>query len=263
MGGIGAQEICVTTAMGVCDFISAMDTHRQREWNCWYHILNCGFPLKVSGETDFPCISGSRVGQGRVYVQLGKTDGIDYGVWCKGVQLGRSYVSDGYAHALDFKVKDVAPGFGEVKLDAAGMVPVKAKVAFAKDVALGTAPGAQVPTGNTRKVELIVNGKVAATKDVPADDAAHDLSFDVNIDKSSWVALRSYPQLHTNPVNVIVGGKPIRASRDSAKWCTGVIEQLWKARGQGIKADERPEAEKTFQKALEIYKKIAEEAESN
>ena len=68
MDGIGAQEICVTTAQGICDFISAMDTARIPEWNCWYHIMNCGFPLKVSGETDFPCISGSRVGQGRVSV---------------------------------------------------------------------------------------------------------------------------------------------------------------------------------------------------
>ena len=54
----------MTTAQGLCDFISAMDTQRVPEWNCWYHIMNCGFPLKVSGETDFPCISGSRVGEG-------------------------------------------------------------------------------------------------------------------------------------------------------------------------------------------------------
>ena len=46
-----------------------MDTARLLEWNCWYHLMNCGFPLKVSGETDFPCMSGTRVGQGRVYVQ--------------------------------------------------------------------------------------------------------------------------------------------------------------------------------------------------
>jgi hypothetical protein len=267
MNGIGAQEICVTTAMGVCDFISAMDTQRVPEWNCWYHIMNCGFPLKVSGETDFPCISGSRVGQGRVYVQLGKTDMVDYAAWCNGIAKGRSYVSDGYAHALEFKVSDASPGFGDVRLDAAGSVKVTAKVAFAKDVALGTAPGAlQQKFGDTRKVELIVNGKVAASRDVPADDKVHDLSFDVKIDKSSWVALRHLPQLHTNPVNVIVGGKPIRASRESAKWCVGVIEQLWKVRGekgQGprISDDERPVAEKTFQKAIEIYKKIAAEAE--
>lgn len=266
MNGIGAQEICVTTAMGVCDFISAMDTERIPEWNCWYHILNCGFPLKVSGETDFPCISGSRVGQGRVYVQLGKTDMIDYAAWCKGLQLGRSYVSDGYAHALEFQVNDVAPGFGDVKLDKGGPVKVTAKVAFAKDPALGTAPGAQTPTGATRKLELVVNGKVVTSKDIPADDKPHDVTFNVNIDKSSWVALRHYPQMHTNPVNVLVGGKPIRASRDSAKWCVGVIEQLWKVRGQAgpgprIADAERPEAEKTFQRALEMYRKIAAEAD--
>jgi hypothetical protein len=261
MDGIGAQEICVTTAMGVCDFISAMDTQRLPEWNCWYHIMNCGFPLKVSGETDFPCISGSRVGQGRVYVQLGKTDAIDYAVWCNNLAKGRSYVSDGYAHALEFKVNDASPGFGDVKLEQPGNVKVSAKVAFARNVALGTAPGAQVPTGNTRKLELVVNGKVVASKDVPADDKPHDVSFEVPIAKSSWVAIRHFPQMHTNPVNVLVGGKPIRASRDSAKWCVGVIEQLWKVRGPGIKADERGEAEKTFQKALEIYKKIVDESE--
>jgi hypothetical protein len=260
MNGIGAQEICVTTAMGVCDFISAMDTQRLPEWNCWYQILNCGFPLKVSGETDFPCISGSRVGQGRVYVQLGKIDGIDFGHYCRGIQRGRSYVSDGYAHALDFQVNGAKPGYDDAKLDKPGPVKVTAKVAFAKDVSLGTAPGAVAPTGATRKLELIVNGQVAASKIIPADDKVHEVNFDVSIEKSSWVALRHFPQLHTNPVNVVVGGKPIRASRDSAKWCIGVIEQLWKVRGMGIKADERAEAEKTFQKAIEIYKKIAEEA---
>jgi hypothetical protein len=158
-------------------------------------------------------------------------------------------------------VNDKSPGFGDLTLDKAGTVKVTAKAAFAKDVALGTAPGAQAPTSDTRKLELIVNGKVVATKDIPADDKIHDVAFDVNIEKSSWVALRHFPQMHTNPVNVIVGGKPIRASRESAKWCIGVIEQLWKVRGAGIKAEERGEAEKTFQKALDIYRRIAEESE--
>jgi hypothetical protein len=109
-------------------------------------------------------------------------------------------------------------------------------------------------------VELIVNGQVAATKDVPADDQPHDITFDVPVARSSWVALRQFPQLHTNPVNVLVGGKPIRASRDSAKWCVGVIEQLWRVRAKNIAPAERPEAEKTFQKAIAVYKKIADES---
>ena len=56
--------------------------------------LRGGSPLKVSGETDFPCVSGSRVGQGRVYVQLGKVERVDFEAWCAGLAKGRSYVSD-------------------------------------------------------------------------------------------------------------------------------------------------------------------------
>lgn len=259
MNGIGAQEICVTTAMKVCDFISAMDTARIPEWNCWYHIMNCGFPLKASGETDFPCITGSRVGQGRVYVQMGKIDKIDYAKWCEGIAKGRSYVSDGYSHALEFTVDGKTLG-DEVQLAAANKVAVKAKVAFSGDMALGTSNGGAVE-GKTRKVEIIVNGQVAASKEVPADNQSHDLDFSIPIEKSSWVALRHFPSLHTNPVNVIVGGRPIRASKQSVQWCIGTIEQLWKVRGPGIIDSERPEAEKTFQKALEIYRGLEKETD--
>lgn len=259
MNGIGAQEVCVTTAMKVCDFISAMDTERTPEWNCWYHIMNCGFPLKVSGETDFPCISGSRVGQGRVYVQLGKIDRLDFGQWCDALAQGRSYISDGYAHALRFTVEDKSPG-NELQILQPGVVRVKPTVAFAAHQPLGTALGGKTPSGPTRKVEIVVNGVAVESKDVPADDKPHDIVFDVSIAKSSWVALRHYPSLHTNSVNVIVDKKPIRASRQSAEWCIGVIEQLWRVRGPDIARPERDEAERTFQKAIDIYRKIAAES---
>src|SRR5436853_6220235 len=99
MDGVGAQEIVVTATLGLCDFISAMDTARLGEWNCWYHLMNCGLPVKVSGETDFPCMSGTRVGQGRVYVKLGRVERVEFTPWCEGIRAGRSYVGDGYAHA--------------------------------------------------------------------------------------------------------------------------------------------------------------------
>jgi hypothetical protein len=260
MDGIGAQEICVTTSQHLCDFISAMDTARVPEWNCWYHIMNCGYPLKASGETDFPCISGSRVGQGRVYVQLGKVDKVDFAAWCEGIAKGRSYISDGYAHALEFTVDDTFPG-DEVELKEPGEVRIKAKVAFASATPLGTSNGGAVPTGKMRKVELVVNGAAVASQDVPADDKEHNLTFTAKIEKSSWVALRHFPQMHTNPVNVLVGGKPIRASRKSALWCIGVIEQLWRKREKAIAEPEREEAKKTFDKAIEVYRKIAKEAD--
>ncbi|HEX3315495.1 MAG TPA: CehA/McbA family metallohydrolase, partial [Gemmataceae bacterium] len=258
LNGIGAQEIFVTTSQGLCDFISAMDTARIPEWNCWYHIMNCGFPLKVSGETDFPCISGSRVGQGRVYVQLGKVDRVEFADWAIGLARGHSYVSDGYAHALAFAVDGKSAG-ETLELAKGGMVKVSAKVAFAAQMPLGTSVGAGLPTG-PRHVELIVNGNVVATKDVPADDRVHDIDFSVPIERSSWVALRHFPQMHTNPVTVRVAGQPIRASRESALWCAGCIEQLWRARSNAIRADEREAAHAKFLEAIDVYRKIAAEA---
>jgi len=281
LNSVGAQEIFVTVAQGLCDFISAMDTARLPEWNCWYHLLNCGLPLKVSGETDFPCMSGTRVGQGRVYVRLGKVDRVDYTAWCEGIRAGRSYVSDGYAHALDFTVNGARPG-DDVKLATPASVHVKARVAFASGTPLevyygGAMPvggarllgdtvnlhetkGAGVFTGNKRRVELIVNGRAVAAQDVPADDKEHDLIFNVQVERSSWVALRHFPQLHTNPVNVLLGGKPIRASRQSALWAIGCIEQLWRTRERAIAAAEREEARVTFERAKEFYRKLAAEA---
>ena len=61
-------------------------------------------------------------------MQLGSQ--FDFTAGCEALRLGRSYVSDGFAHALDFRVGDVAPGFGDVALAAPGKVRVTAKVAL-------------------------------------------------------------------------------------------------------------------------------------
>ncbi len=277
MNSVGAMEIFVTVPQGVCDFISAMDTERLPEWNCWYHLMNCGFPLKVSGETDFPCMSGTRVGQGRVYVQLGKVDKLDFTAWCDGLARGRSYVSDGYAHAPVFTVDGKTAG-GELALEKGGSVQVQARVAFSSQTPLEVPYGGMIPRegprvmGDTRvlhsgiewkreqrKVEVVVNGQAVASAEVPADGREHEVVFEVPLQRSSWVALRQFPQLHTNPVAVIVAGKPIRASRKSALWAIACIEQLWRSRGQGIAESEREDAKKTFDGAIEQYRKIAAE----
>ncbi len=277
----GGHEIFVSVAHGACDFISAMDTPRVLEWNCWYHLMNCGFPLKVAGETDYPCMSGTRVGQGRTYVQLGRVEKLDFAQWCAGLARGQSYVSDGYAHAPGFTVEGKAAG-EEVRLAQPGRVTMRANVAFSSETPLEIAYGGAVPVGGQRlvgdtvhfhdttgakpfasgkrKVELIVNGLVAATREVPADDQLHDVAFTVEITRSSWVALRHFPQLHTNPVNVIIAGQPIRASRRSALWGIACIDQLWRVREKKIAVAERAEAKRAFDAAKEIYRRIAAEA---
>ena len=85
--GIGANEYIVDVTQLVpgpdgklvpaVDFLSMVDTPSRWELNIWYHTLNVGFRTRISGETDFPCIYGEKVGLGRSYVKLdGKLDGI-------------------------------------------------------------------------------------------------------------------------------------------------------------------------------------------
>jgi hypothetical protein len=284
MRGAGAMEILVSVPEGVCDFISAMDTGRIGEWNTWYHLLNCGFAVKVSGETDFPCMSSQRVGQGRTYVRLanGPVERVDFAAWCRGIAEGRSYVSDGYAHAMEFSVNGTAPGLGDVHLDQSATVSVIAQVAFAPETPVGVAygtqdhPEARRETGDTRElhaarsedvvrggerlVEVVVNGEVAATARVPADGRVHELSFDFPIVQSSWVALRQFPQLHTNPVDVLIGDRPIRASRDSAQWCTEAVELLWTNRHHLIAEHEREAARAAYDRAIAEYQRRAHDA---
>src|SRR3989440_11910241 len=109
------------------DFISTVDTPYPWELNIWYHTLNCGFRTRISGETDFPCIYGERVGLGRSYVKL---DGkLDFDRWCEGIRQGRNYVGDGRSHLMEFKVGNVAVGEkgSELRLGPPGPRPIPAQ----------------------------------------------------------------------------------------------------------------------------------------
>ena len=285
MQGAGAMEIFVSAAEGVCDFTSAMNTGRVGEWNTWYHLMNCGLTIKLSGETDFPCMSSRRVGQGRVYVKLAdrRRERIEFTEWCRGLAEGRSYVSDGFAHALEFTVQGVSPGERDVDLNEPGRVTVRARVAFApiipKAVAYGTRPppegrrhvgdtrilhgprSDERVEGGERLVEIVRNGRVVAQANVPADGHLHELEFDVAVDRSSWIGLRQFPQLHTNPVNVLVNGRPIRASRESALWCAESVQLLWENRHPHIAESERSAARQAYDRAVAMYRERAQEAE--
>jgi hypothetical protein len=280
MNSVGAMELPVAVAEGVCDFISTMDTARIAEWNMWYHILNCGFPLKASGETDFPCMSGSAVGQGRVYVQLGKVEQLDFAAWCRALAEGKSYVSDGYAHALNCQASigtKLATLGEQLKVDKPSQVNIRANISVASLMPKSVAYETRIPEGGRRfvgdtvtfhgsrsneyvapkerLVEFIVNGQVVASKNISCDGVEKQVEFTTAIDKSSWVAIRIFPHLHTNPIDVIVNDKPIRASAESARWCVAVIEQLWAQRERNISPDQRSEARRTFDKAIAEYRK--------
>ena len=278
--GIGANEYIVDVTHQVpgpdgklvpaVDFMSMVDTPSVWELNMWYHTLNAGFRTRISGETDFPCIYGERVGLGRSYVKLDAK--LTYADWCEGIRQGRNYVSDGHSHLLDFKVDTVSMGDGssELALAKPGQITVSARVAAFLDEKpkpqLHDRPYSEKPfwdierarVGDTREVplELIVNGYPVAHQNIIADGTMRDVSLQTQITKSSWVAFRILPSSHTNPIFVLVDGKPIRASKRSIQWCLDGVDKCWSQKEHFIKADELAEAKAAYEHARATYREL-------
>ena len=276
--GIGANEYIVdVTHSNTVDFISSVDTPYVWELNIWYHTLNVGFRTRIAGETDFPCIYDGRVGIGRTYARV---DGaLSYSGWLEGLQSGRSYVSDGKTHLMDFRVNgtDVGSNASELRMAAPGTVMVTLKAAAylpeLPDAAIRNLPYDQKPywdverarVGDTRNVpvEIVVNGKAVAHQALIADGQVRELKFQVPVSESSWIAARILPAAHTNPTFALVGGKPIRASRQSAEWCLNAVNQCWTQKSPRISVSELGEAKKAYDHAREVYRQLIQECERN
>ncbi|HVV71742.1 MAG TPA: CehA/McbA family metallohydrolase, partial [Verrucomicrobiae bacterium] len=215
--GIGANEYIVDVThkapgpdgqlVPAVDFMSMVDTPYVWELNMWYHTLNVGFRTRISGETDFPCIYGERVGLGRSYVKLqGK---LTYRDWCEGIRRGANYVSDGRSHLIDFKVNNAVMGENgsELRVTPHTTLHATAHVAAYLDEKahpeIARRPYSEKPywdierarIAGTRNVpvELVVNGFPVARKEIPADGSFQEVAFDYPIAQSSWVAMRILP----------------------------------------------------------------------
>jgi hypothetical protein len=207
-----------------------------------------------------------------------KLDGkLDYDRWCEGIRQGRNYVGDGKSHLMEFKANDVALGEqgSELRLSQPSIIKLTAKVAARlneqPDPALRKRDYAQKPYWDIERariaatrevpVEVIVNGYPVARKNIVADGTLRDVSFDVKVDRSSWVALRILPSSHTNPIFVLVDGKPIRASRRSAEWCLKGVDRCWSQKEKFIRAKEKEQARLAYDHARAAYRKLLGECE--
>jgi hypothetical protein len=270
MDGIGANEFVVTVTQNAVDFYSAGDTPAPWELNMYYHSLNCGFRTTLSGETDFPCITDARVGQARSYFKA--TGEVTYDGFVDAIRQGRSYVSDGKSHIMDFTVDGLEVGTKESLLKISGNknIKISAKlVAYLPETqdSLGALiakrPLTEKPywdierarTGISRKVpvELIVNGVPVDTAMIEADGKVKDVSFSYPISGSCWAALRVYPSSHSNPIFIEVSAKQINEKK-SAEWCLAALEQCWKMKEVNIRPDERKAASEAYDKARNVYK---------
>jgi hypothetical protein len=288
--GIGANEFVVDTVHGVCDFISSVDTPAVWELNTWYHTLNCGMTTRISGETDFPCIYGDKVGLGRVYVKAATTGAgpnatIDYDKWVEGLRDGRSYVCDGLSHLVNFTANGL--GVGEpgdkgrtsflaakpgqklsLQVTAAAYLgddPEKYNGRVIRDIRLDEKPYWHVERARVRDsrkvpVELIVNGYPIETREITADGKLNDLTFEFTPKISSWIAIRIFPSSHTNPIFVELDGQPIRASKRSAQWCRDAVDVCWNQKVKLTRESEKEAAKAAYDVARQVYQAILSEA---
>jgi TolB protein len=249
----GAKGLPVDIATGQIDAMDVMGWIYESSIPLWYRVLNCGFRVPAAAGTDvfLNRIPNSPPGWGRVYVHL--PEGLTYDGWVRGVKAGRSFVSNGPVLEFDVNGKSM----GEVlALDGSGKVRIKGRAR------------AQHPL---EKLELIVNGVVAATGTISADKMDATLETEVAIERSGWVALRaSGPAAngwmganwgmgaHTNPVWVEVKDRPMD-SRVEAEYFLGWIDRL---EAEVKKRDRLPaggadHVGRHFLIAREIYRRIA------
>jgi hypothetical protein len=109
--------------------------------------------------------------------------------------------------------------------------------------------------------QLIVNGIAVDKVALVADGKPRKIKFKTQVERSSWVALRILPSSHTHPVFVMVSGKPIRASKRSARWCRTCVDSVWEVKSPFIRESERPVAAEAFEHARKIYDQITSESE--
>ena len=230
--GIGANEYIVDVTHDAVDFISTVDTPAPWELNIWYHTLNCGFRTRISGETDFPCIYGERVGLGRSYVKLDRQARLR--------PLGRGHQQRPVLRLRRQEPPGRLPGRRRRRRRSAaarsgwrgpGTVKVTAQVAARLDPsAPDDGDPRQLPldkkpywdleraprSAATREVpvEVVVNGRVAATQRIDADGSLRDARRSTSpIERAAGSRCGSTRRRTPTRSSSLVDGKPIRASK--------------------------------------------------
>ena len=266
---IGSNEIIVDVPLGAADFQCGAEFAPAAELNIWYHLLNVGYRTLMLGETDYPCIYDDGPGVGRTYVRLPEAPQGEQALeaWLGGLQEGSSYFGDGRSHVYDFAVDGDTTR--EQTADAGGVVRVTATVAAWLPEEPPALPAAGRPAysapvgwhlersriGRTRAVavEVLVNGVPAGLTEIVADGNEQEIEFAVELERSSWIAVRILRSVHTQPIFVELAGLPIRASRRSAQWLHDSVDALWKAKSGFIREAERSAAREAYDAAQATY----------
>jgi TolB protein len=203
----------IDAALGKIDYYEAVGFSDHKAGNTiWYRLLDCGLKIPAGAGTDamanYASLRGP-VGLNRVYVPA--TGRLTRDAFLAGVKQGRGVATNGAL--LQFTVAGSMPG-DTVRMAAGGTLKYHASLR------------ANFPVDH---LELISNGRVAATLTIGPDRRAADVNGELRVTDSGWLLLRAwndgphpdvldiYPYATTSPVYVRVGDRMPR-SRDAAAY---------------------------------------------
>jgi len=199
----------VEAALGTIDFLAEDVWLNDASVKAYYRLLNCGFRLGWAAGTDFPCNNSQPFGTLLTYVQV-KDKPFTYNKWIEGIKNGRTVVStNGHHEFLDFNVNGTAVPGDEIRIN--NSQTISAETVWTSDIE------------QTGRVELVLNGKVIASKEGTAGPRQPVvLNATVPIEESSWICARRMDdkgqRSHTAPVYFNLKNEPVRASAEDANY---------------------------------------------
>ncbi len=250
-------EYPVETALHTVDFLMEDVDGSETAISAYYRLLNCGFRPALAAATDFPCNNRRPIGSLLTYAFL--PDGkLTYENWIKAIARGRTVISrNGHKEFLELKVNDsYAPG-DTIEFHGSGIVRVRIRWSAAMPL--------------SGRLELVENGVVVAGQEASTSPGAPALLEVVReFSRSGWLCARRMDarghQTHTAAVYVTVNQAPVRTSVADAGYFVRFIENLIRKTSPGgpwnqYFPHDLDAAQTRYRKALEVFKKIAAEAQ--
>jgi hypothetical protein len=205
------MEAPVAAALGKVDAMNLFDPWwSDVEYDLWYHMLNCGIKLPASTGSDWFVSSANRV-----YTH--SSPEFEYADWLQGLRDGNTFITNGAA--IGMSVNGEAPG-DTIQANSGEKLAVE--VTWNSHYAID-------------RVELVQNGNVVKSQDLPAGSTEGKLETSVSVNSDGWIAARlgssardSFAQAmwaHTSPVYVEVDAIKSGQSADSARYFVEQIDQ--------------------------------------
>ncbi|HYN07964.1 MAG TPA: CehA/McbA family metallohydrolase [Vicinamibacterales bacterium] len=253
--GWAGSLIPVDVALGKGEFYDVVSLYSDERASAemYYKLLNCGFRVAATGGTDnFPDVwRDPPPGTDRTYAKV--TGRLTVASWIAAVNAGRTFGTTGPLVLLAVEGRD--PG-SELKLPASAPAGVRVRAVVHSIAPVDT-------------LEILVNGKPAATVKRAAGSTPLEFNDVVAIPDGGWIAARvvgppsravadSYAFAQTTPVYVVRGDTPW-VSKEDAKFLAAVVDAIWARVGSSNwRSDaERERFKKEIDQARAVYAKLA------